>query len=386
MNGFIFNKETIQKILRCAIVALCFVGLLTIIGIPEREVHQIGMMIGVMAVFGLLLRNIWITLFLWWSLFLFSYGMFETGQIYITNIFYGCLLYYVTRLAFAKKHINFFINGVLWFAAINCFYMLFQMNGLDFIYSINSGSVANPLPIRNLHPVGFMNNSGYTACLIAMSIPLLASRWTKWSIIGSLCLFVPLYIQGSTIGLIAAVIGLLFVMWFRIRKLLWIIIVIALMFGGSRYLVKSHYRGLIGWHRVELWRTVMAYTVKHPVLGWGLDSYRNTTKEKDFLFYDSFHLEGEKKLKIIKYWDNPHNLLVSLVFEFGIIPIFFLGGYLRQCAIRFNRSVKEANTIALGSLLLVVVLLSMAQFPMFLARLVVIIIPALALFEVQTNN
>ena len=84
--------------------------MLTAIGIKEREVQQWGFMLGLMVIFGLLLRNIWLTLFLGWTVFLFAFFKFEIGLIYVTNIFFGCLLYYLVKVVFKKEHINFFIN------------------------------------------------------------------------------------------------------------------------------------------------------------------------------------------------------------------------------------------------------------------------------------
>ncbi len=107
------NKELIQKVIRCFVITLCFVGMLTAIGMKEREVQQWGFMLGLMVIFGLLLRNIWLTLFMGWTVFLFAFFKFEVGLVYVTNIFFGCLLYYLVKVAFKKELVKVLIHGIL---------------------------------------------------------------------------------------------------------------------------------------------------------------------------------------------------------------------------------------------------------------------------------
>ncbi len=363
------NKELIQKVIRCFVITLCFVGMLTAIGMKEREVQQWGFMLGLMVIFGLLLRNIWLTLFMGWTVFLFAFFKFEVGLVYVTNIFFGCLLYYLVKVAFKKEHINFFINAVLWFAAMNIIYMALQISNFDFMYSNTS------CPAGNISPDGFMGQTGMMAALLALCVPLLASRTSKMAIVGALGLFIPLYICKSTMALWAGGIGLLFVLWFKLPKKIWICMVLVIIGLCVFFCFNVKTPGYSINIRTAMWEKALNACIRHPITGWGLDSFRNVTSYKKFTY-----------ISVGELWDNPHNLLITLFFEFGIIGLFLLGGYLRQCGIWFSRAVKEPNVIGLFGFILTVVLISQANFIMFLPRTAGIIIIAVALFEVATKD
>lgn len=369
------NKELIQKIIRCFVVTLCFLGMLTAIGVREREIQQWGFMLGLMVIFGLLLRNIWITLFLGWTVFLFAFFKFEIGLIYVTNIFFGCVLYYLVKVAFKKEHIGFFINAVLWFAVLNILYMAIQISGYDFVYEQIIGTSLKKIP--NFIPTGFMGQRQIAGAFLALCVPLLASRGSKMAILGALGLFIPLYLSQATLALWSGGIGLLFVLWYRIPRKIWLLIGALIISICVFYFIRVDQPDSL---RFKHWKVVLVSCVKHPVTGWGLDSFRNVTSYKNFRYKEAV---GPGYMT---WWDNPHNLIVSLFFEFGIVGIFLFGGYLRQCGIWFMRAVKEPDVIALGGFMLVVVILSQAHFVMFLARTCAIIIPAAALFEVATRE
>jgi len=121
-----------------------------------------------------------------------------------------------------------------------------------------------------------------------------------------------------------------------------------------------------------------------------LDSYRNVISGENIFgkrWDKSFEyiINPEKIGNWVKVnkWDNPHNLVISLLFEFGLFGLVFLIGYLRQLSIWFRRAVKEPNTIALAGFLIGVLIISMGHFPLFLARIVVFVIPCAALLEIN---
>ena len=372
------NKELIQKIIRCFVIALCFLGMLTAIGMREREIQQWGFMLGLMVIFGLLLRNIWLTLFLGWTVFLYAYFKFEVGLIYVTNIFFGCLLYYLVKVAFKKEHINFFINAVLWFAFLNIIYMTLQISGYDFIYRYVAPDNSNLGQITaNIVPTGFMGQRAICGAFLALCMPLLVSRTSKLAIVGALGLFIPLYLSQASLTLWSAGIGLGFVLWYKIPKKVWFTIVVVVFSFFVFYFIRVDKPGS---SRLPMWKNVLHDCVKHPVTGWGLDSFRNITSYKDFKYKET------SRPGYIAWWDNPHNLLISLLFEFGLVGLFLLGGYLRQCGIWFMRAVKSPNAIGLFGFIIVTMLVSQGHFVLFLARTCVIIIPAMALFEVAVKE
>ena len=139
-----------------------------------------------------------------------------------------------------------------------------------------------------------------------------------------------------------------------------------------------------------MWHMALMDAKQRPMTGWGLDSYRNYTKQKPYIYIKDPHMdisEDKKSRRLTAgFWDNPHSLLISLFFEWGIFGIIILGGYIRFCAIRFMRAIKDPNTLALTTVGLMVLIVSLGHFPMFLSRFCVIIIPLAAMYEIQTGG
>ena len=358
-----------------------FLALITIVGQTTRASHEIFFQVGMMILFSLLLRNIWLTLFLWWTVFLFAFFKFQVGSIYVNNIFFGCVLYYLTKVSFKKEHIDFFINAMLWFLVINLFYMIIQVTGLDWIYRGREHLVVLGCEYRGRAPNGFMANTGIMAWYIALCIPLLITRVSKLRYITAGCMLLPLWLLHSSISMIAVVVTVLFILWFRVKRRIWVIIMVCLLIMGSVFLMKVD---LPGRERIQAWKLILKDSIKHPTTGWGLDSFRNFTTVKRHIYVLS-KSKQKSGATHVNYWDNPHQLLISLFFEWGWIGLFILGGLLRYYGIRFLKAIKEPNTLALAGFGLALLIICMGGFPLFLARFCVFIIPIFAMFELQTE-
>lgn len=384
------TNDFVQKILRIFVTAMTFMCLFVIQGMQIREAHQYMFMLGAMVLFGLLLKNIWLTLFLWWSVFLFSYFKFGQGWNYLANVFYGCILFYIVKVAFNKEHIDWFIDKILWLLVINLIYGVIQVSGYEFIFSgsetlVGYGAIIYSNGLQQYAPIGFMALTSAMACFIAICIPLLLSRKGIMALVSSGMLFIPLYYLHCASAFIASIVGALFVIWYRCsRKVFYIILAICLI-GSLGFGMHKMTMGKGGSERFQMWRVATSDAIIHPLVGFGLDSFRNITKEKNF----TYAMGGDKvEGRIyVNTWDNPHNLYVSLAYEFGIVIAFILlGGYIRELYKRFKYSIQSKNTIALASVIIGFFIMSIGQFPMFLTRLAVILIPLFSLYEVSTQN
>lgn len=202
------------KIIRCLIIAFMFLCLANFPGHSPRQSQEMAFALFTIVIFSMLLDNIWLTLFMWLSVFLLTYYRFKIGNMYVSNLFFGCVIYYTVKRVFHKHHVSFLINGLLWLCALNIFYMVLQLNMWDLIYrlSVPGGS------IENSDPSGLMGYKGALGVLYALCVPLLASRKTLLAKIASLGLFVPLYLCQSSICVAGAVISLIFVVWCSLPK------------------------------------------------------------------------------------------------------------------------------------------------------------------------
>ena len=293
----------------------------------------------------------------------------------MTNIFYGTVLYYLTKLAFEKKHIDWFIKMVLWVVVVNLGYSILQILNYDFIY-ILSEQLRFTKIADTPSPNGFMGNSGITGILYCLAIPLIATRSRK-SIWIAFLMLIPIFFLRAFTALMGGVVVLMFVLWFRVNKKIWLAILGILIILCVVYLM---YFDLPGLERIRLWKFLLNDVNSHPIKGWGMDSFRKITELKHHIYTDNPNITHKPSL-----WDNPHNLYISLLFEFGFISLILLGGYIRQLVLWFKNSLKEPNTIALAGFILAFFVVSMGSFPIFLARMCVLIIPVFALYEISIS-
>ena len=351
-----------------------------------REFHQYVMMLLVMAVFGLILDNIWISSFLWLTCFSFIFFKFKIGHIYLQNIFYGCVLYYITKKSFRREHINLFFKVFLWVVFINLAYGFIQVCGFDFMFGGRESLLGiMGLPAKLQAPTGFMGNTAVTSILYALAIPVLITRPHIFSKIAGYMLFIPLLLLHSFSSWIASIASILFVLFFRLERRNWIKVVAGMVIIGAIFTWKVDVPGNKRFHQ---WQLALKDFSKHPVSGYGLDSFRKYTDTKNFKYTNDWVKQKEKVNGKNAYttntWDNPHNLIVSILFEWGLGGLIILIGLMFYYAKRFGKSIKDANTLALAGALLTIMVVSMGQFPMFLSRFAVIIIPMVGLYEIQT--
>ncbi|MBU2249613.1 MAG: hypothetical protein KKD77_22895 [Gammaproteobacteria bacterium] len=357
-----------------------------ILGMDERQAQQYIFTLGTVCVFALLLRNIWLTLFMWLSVLLFAYYKFECGQIYISNLFFGSVIYYLVKVAFKKEHIPFFINAFLWLIFINLGYMVCQLAKFDFIYKMSmSNCLGEQFYLDASEPVGFFGFRAMMAVVMAMAIPIFLSKRTK---IGDLCalgMVIPLWLGKCSIAWAAAVIVSIFMLKNRLSRKAFIAATLGLVLLGTAYIVKVDApMGMLP-TRIHQWKMALTDARVHWVSGWGLDSFRTPTSWKPSVYAMNATINPDGS-KYAAVWDNPHNLYVSLVYEWGILGILLLIGYMRQLVMSYGAARKDPETVALAGFLIVFFIVSLAQFPIFLARTAAFIIPAFALFEVACKR
>ena len=370
------------KVMRFFIIFSMFLAVVTLQGITDqREVNQIVFMLLMISLFSLFLKNVWVTLFVLWTVFLYSFFKFTSGSEYLSNIFFGSILYLITKKSFKRENINLFLECFLWFVFINIAYGVIQVLGYDFVFhKVVYDYSGEKEFFENMNANGFMGHQSIVGYLYASAIPILATRESKIAWLGAFLMFIPLVIIKTSLCFLAGIIGLVFVLYFKISRKIWIGLVVVGLIFGVVYLKKVD---PLGTERFVQWHQALADYMKHPITGWGLDSYRNVTPMKDFKYMQTSRKIGGNTL--IAYWDNPHNLIVSLLYEFGIFGLVLFILYMRQNILRFIPAIKDKNTLALAGFILAFVIVSMGHFPIMLARCAAFIIPLFALYEVQTS-
>lgn len=392
---FTFDTFNPRNAVKLFITCFIFLALWHLQGFDSRESQQFYFSCGIMAIMAFYMRNIWITGFILWTLFIFVESKFTLGQIYISNIFLGSLLYFLTKVSFKREDIDKYLRVFCYFIALNCLFMIFQTLNFDFtamgVYDTKDYGFVKLF--RSSDPVGFMMFKGAMGMVMALAIPILMTREYKLSFLMAVGMFVPLYLSESSIAILAGVTGFLISLYYthrhwgkfyRFRRMVIVALSILLFLGAVTYLYKKDNADSSLRARTEVWYLALQDTMVHPIRGWGLDSFRSFTKDKNHIYAIN---RGANKLGGItaNNWDNPHNILVSLPFEWGYPVFVFFIGYIAFLFNRFMRSERLPNTVALFSVIIVTLVLSMAQFPLFLARTMAFIIPLAALYEVETD-
>jgi len=360
--------------------------------------------------------NIWIGIFGIYSILLFALSGFKLGLSIMFNIFLGILLYFAT-LALKKEDTKQIFNAMIWVCILNMLYIALQNIRLDFIFMIKGEhGVVEPI---NKDTMGFM---GIKAALgIYMALGAIAIMFFHpWL---ALALLFPIYLSQSTGAVAGAFSGVLCYFWWMKRKVFKILLPI-LIVGGIAYVVfVDSPTGMLG-TRSPMWKLAMKDAfygfnlhagqlqspyLRNPFTGFGLGAFRegpilyfkefdtnitlraiktpqglvdvagNRFKMKDGYLYTPYD-------KRVDWWDDPHNEFVHLFYDFGLFGVIIIGFILYYLTMRFRNSVKSKELIVITSMLVVIGVTSLTQFPMHLARLGYLMPILLGLFVIHTED
>lgn len=360
-----------------------------------RECQQIFLICGVMAIMALWLKNIWIIGFVLWSIFSYISHGFQMGQVYLSNIFFGSVLYFFSLGCFKKEDIYKYLNVFIWFVVLNLWYIVPQTLGYDPIYQMTMWTQNGFEGFQESNdPVGFMAFRSAMGMLMAMAIPVVMTRTWKLAKLCGFLLIIPIFVSSASIAIIASGFAILFVLWHskfgkmrKFKTLIITLLALAFLVGGCLYATKRDDALRSFGERADQWKLVMRDAMIHPIAGWGMDSFRNITEEKKWHYAKCLNqIQGKDNQFATDIWDNPHNMLVSLFFEGGIIWVIMFLGYFIDITRRFLRSYRMPNTVALYGVMIVAFVLSLSHFPLFLARFMCFLIPMAAMLEIELEG
>jgi len=345
------------------------------IRISQQQMLQVAA-IGLFAIF--ILQNIYLSLFLLWSLFLYGYFEWATpvGTVVLT-ILGACMIYEAVYRAVNHENIKVVYGFMLAFALINMAYMSMQAFGWELMFQEFTR------PGFQTQMIGFMGLKAIMGMFFAMCIPFFAFKYPKLS----LGLFIPLYVSECSSAMVAGTVAFV---WNLVSKRWFIIATVTLVIAGGLYSYNDSHAGMFT-DRINMWKVVLRDAVKNPVIGWGPDSFRSVTPQKQFIYWknnrtldtsqidvrDTVEYTHTGKYDLNKYtfmkegdstnpWDNPHNEYIQLSYEFGIVGVVLLGFLAYDIKRRFDSI--NVYLIPLVGFFLAVLIMSIGQFPFHLAR------------------
>jgi O-antigen ligase len=142
--------------------------------------------------------------------------------------------------------------------------------------------------------------------------------------------------------------------------------------------------------RYKMWKVVLRDAFKHPIMGWGLDSFRNAGTFKPFIYMQNAMTRETKAVSLsaiqvynetgvmppmpgfikqgdaLDIWDNPHNEYIMLFYEFGLVGVILFGLF---CSDIVKRFYVTDELIAIIGVFIVFLIISTGQFPFHVVRL-----------------
>ena len=357
----------------------------------QEQFFQLGAVILFAVVF---LESIHLALFLFWSIFIYAYyGFPPIGGAYVMNIFFGCLLYQVAYKLIDRDNLRSFYRAILWLCVLNIVWMIFQKLNIDPIF-MNKGEYSKDL-------VGLFGLKAFMGMFLALSIPFVA-RLNIWL---PLAFFVPIYLSDCSVAVVAGAASYLFALFFDYKKMFWSFLIVLLV-GGCFYVAKDTKNGMFT-DRFSVWLVSTRDAFKHPIVGWGLDSFRNMGEVKPFIYMKNVRTNESRAVSIkeiqvykesgvfppmgdfikdndtLNPWDHPHNEYVSLLYEFGLIGVLI---FVCLCVDLFKGFYPNDDLIALMGFFIGVLIISTGQFPFHVARIGYLIPIVLGIYKKLTDE
>lgn len=345
--------------------------------------------------FSTFIGNIWLGAFLTLNILLFLYNGAAVGWSQVSNILLGSILFTFSRYFFSKNDFKMVYKPVMIVVCVSLVFMLLQLLHLDPMFTpITNGGQEISGPLND--PIGFFGIKEANGTFLTIALPMAVAL----NPVAGFLLLIPIKMSQSSGVYLAALIVILFYSWHRYRRFFKFICVL-IPIAGFLIIKDLHTDPKTFTSRFPVWHSALSYSLKNP-LGYGPDSYRNYNSHKNFKFVgDNFYnhailtQEGKEarftyysptkdvakmqelmhnidKTKIsigqMDEWDNPHNMYVNLLFQYGILGVILLWGLMGEMYFRFKSAIKDEELIVITSCLLVYFITGLTNFPLELAR------------------
>ena len=374
-----------------------------------REFQEKFFQVTSMCLIALFAGNIWISLFLILNILLFLYSGGNVGMNQVMNVFLGTLLFIISRSFFSKNKFEDYSKYILWILALNILWMIFQAIGIDPIYIGQDAAGERLLTETFRNNIGLFGIKMANGIFITLCLPIIASL-NIWIVP---LLAIPLYFCRSSIVALSVFVSASFFLYHMRRKLFFPFILTGLIGGGIYIAYDLKDDPQTFYSRFPVWHSAIKFSTANP-LGYGPDSYRNFTKQKNFLFmgdekyrhaiaykvkddalmfkyYDPDNGKMERDYngitpKDINWWDNAHSEYLQMLFEYGFFGIFLLLGLMKEMYRRFKYTMKDNELVTVTSCLLVYFVSGIGHFPFHLARLAFLFPILLGIFYAKTEG
>ena len=201
--------------------------------------------------------------------------------------------------------------------------------------------------------VGTIGNPAHFNAYLACCVPIifrkegLAWNFVKAAMIGLFIIFIVKY--KSIGGVLSAGAALLFISWFKSKKLCLALCLTLLVAGISAI---EYIPALISSSgRIDSWREFYSYFAQRPILGFGAG------------FTGILGTSPEVVGTAINKWRHVHNEFFQIAIEQGVIGLFFIGYIVSQLILKIKNLSKTPELITLTGILIAFTLNCLVNFP-----------------------
>lgn len=264
-----------------------------------------------------------------------------------------------------KEYIGIISRTIVWVSVITCIYALIQAIGLDNFFKVtnNTGMVAETntkdfgLTWHVSHRiVSTIGNPTLLGAFLALCLPFTLydkSKLAKLALVLIVCVLV--FAQGTT-GIVASIVGILFYLLFKNRKL-FIALLAVLMITGFVVSKKIDIKDFINpTGRIEVHKVAWDMVKDRPLLGMGLGTFEWLVGNNPETF---------KKLDECK-WKELHDEYGQIWFSTGLVGLGLFLWFISYCFVKFWRA-RNDESIVIASALIAFLVCCITLFPMRIA-------------------
>lgn len=310
-----------------------------------------------------------IGIFFIYCVFISLLGEFGDYQkYYLQNVFFGILFYQLIYERVRLEELKKYSSWLYWLIFANFVLCVFQWFDKDLIFThIHHGVVPSAELV-----VGFMRLQAALGILASFIAPVL------WIVNPFLVLLVIplLFWAKSSAAVLAFVVSMGFLSYFRLPKRLWIALAVLVLVLGSAYVLKCDMpSGQFG-ERFKIWWAAMNHALTaRPFTGLGLGSFAAWQPQ-------STQITQSEKLT----WLWAHNEYIQTIFELGITGFVMLICFLKGRFLDFSKSFKNRECQALFSSFISILIVSFFHFPFHMGKMIGLTLFLMAAYHAKSKE
>jgi len=278
----------------------------------------------------------------------------------ILNIFLGLVFYKMIVEHFDRRYLKVVSLAILAVIAGNILFSIGQIFNVDPLFRHTSDTVVG-FP----RPVGLMRLEAHLGTLAAITGPLLMMIHPVLIVT-----VLPLLFWGSaSAAVLAFVVSMGFLLYHQLNKKVFFVLFALLAAAGLFYIVNYDMPGGTFDYRLKIWfKSLQAVLPRSPFYGLGIGSFARWSPQSAQATNDS---------PLVWIW--AHNEYIQLLFELGIVGVFFFWRWFKERFQDLRRCVKDVQFRYAFASFLGLSIVSFFHFPFHLGRLAGISLFSIAL-------